>query len=285
MGSLLWAESPGLMQVISSLQSAAGGWDFSLYSPASMERQLQRVLEQHSCRSMADLARRIGAMNPEQRRKLCDSLTVNVTELFRDPDMFSILAADVFPYLAEFPRIKIWLAGCAVGDEAYSLAILLAEHGLLSRSQIVATDLCFGALQSARSGVIDGVLSKECAARYRLSGGRASLMENFSCQYGVTKLNQELLRNIHFIQHGLPSQAPVHGAQLVLCRNVLIYFNSQLKDRCLGSLCSSLSQYGHLVLGPKETLEFSPFNKYFTLIAGPQQIYKADGVLPNLASR
>lgn len=268
-----------MTQLFSLLKDVDGGWDFCSYSTASMGRQLKRAVERYHCGSLSNLIDRVRRMTIAERRQLCDSLTVNVTDLFRDPEVFSGLVEQVFPYLSEFANIKIWLAGCATGEEAFSLAILLDEHGLLGRSQILASDLSMTALRSARSGVVKTPLSKECATRYRLSGGQASLLDYFSLQYGQTKLKQEYLKRIHFVQHGLPGSPPVKEVQLVLCRNVVIYFNALLKGHSFGCLTSSLSQYGYLVLGPKETLEFSPYHRHFKLVSGPERIYKSYGTL------
>lgn len=261
------------------LNEVDGGWDFCSYSTASMGRQLKRAVERYHCSSLSNLIDRVKRMTTAERRQLCDSLTVNVTDLFRDPNVFSGLVEHVFPYLSEFANIKIWLAGCATGEEAFSLSILLAEQGLLGRSQILASDLSLTALHSARSGIIKTPLSKDCANRYRLSGGQASLLDYFSLQYGQTKLKQEYLKRIYFVQHGLPGPPPVKEVQLVLCRNVVIYFNALLKGHSFECLTSSLSQYGYLVLGPKETLEFSPYYRHFNLVSGPERIHKSRGTL------
>lgn len=231
------------------------GWCFEGYSIASLERQIARVAGDICGGDSAALLRWLHFEPQTRCRLLRDALTVNVTDLFRDPEFFLDLKENCFAYLSEFPTIRIWIAGCSTGEEAFSLAIMLAEAGLLKRTQILATDLDLACLRQARSGVLAGPLSRLEAERYRESGGQASLLEHFRQSYGLFKLNRELLDHIYFAQHGLPAPIPGQQVQLLLCRNVMIYFNPQMKARVLQEFYKALSPKGYLCLGNKESIE------------------------------
>ncbi|WP_299976247.1 CheR family methyltransferase [uncultured Pseudoteredinibacter sp.] len=232
------------------------GWSYEGYSMPSLERQINRVARDLCDGDSLALLRWLQFSPRKRARLLRDALTVNVTDLFRDPEFFLDLKQQCFGYLSEFPQIKIWLAGCSTGEEAFSLAIMLHEAGLLKRTEILATDLDFACLRHARSGVLSGPLARQEAERYRNSGGQASLLEYFSLSYGLSKLRQELLDHIHFAQHGLRGTAPGEQFHMVLCRNVMIYFGADLKSRVLQGFYQSLIPRGYLCLGNKESIEF-----------------------------
>lgn len=230
-------------------------WSFEGYSVASLERQISRVARDICDGDSEALLRWLQFDPPSRSRLLRDALTVNVTDLFRDPEFFLDLKKQCFAYLSEFPTIRIWIAGCSTGEEAFSVAIMLAEAGLLKRAQILATDLDLACLRQARSGVLAGPLTRLEAERYRKSGGQASLLEHFRQSYGLSKLNQELLDHICFAQHGLPAPIPGQQVQLLLCRNVMIYFNPEMKNRVLQEFYKALIPKGYLCLGDKESIE------------------------------
>lgn len=270
MGPGYWS-APSL-RVLTLLKQQLG-WDFLGYSVASMERQLERVARDMANGSVSDLATWI-SYKPQLRSRLTrDALTVNVTDLFRDPEFYADLGQHVLPYFSEMATINIWLAGCATGEEAYSMVILLAQAGLLHRCNIVATDLDLNALRQARSGVLKKPLSKEELERYQLAGGVGDLESYFSHSYGLAKLKQSLLDRIHFVQHGLPASFPGPDVHLISCRNVMIYFSEAMKATVMQSFTESLHPNGYFCMGNKESLHCLSGIAAFREVS-PHRIYK-----------
>ena len=189
---------------------------------------------------------------------LLSYLTVQVSDMFRDPSYFKALREQVVPYLRTYPSIKLWVAGCATGEEAYSLAILLDEEGLLERTLIYATDINPECLRVAEEGVYDLERFARFSANYLAAGGRASLSDYYSAGYSSAVLDRRLKKAILFSDHSLATDSVFAEVELISCRNVLIYFERALQDRAIGVLRDSLCRRGFLGLGMKETLRFSP---------------------------
>lgn len=249
------------------------GYNLKSYTRSSMMRRVKSLMNEQRLDSISSLIPLL-ANEHDFRVHALNYLTVNVTSLFRDPDVFARLKQDVFPYLSSFPRLSIWVAGCADGLEAYSLAILLAEENLLERTHIFATDINSKALKQGASGVLAKTLKPDDAVRYNQSLGQASLSDYFVTAYGKQKLKQELLSKISFEHHDLTQQAPFLSAQLILCRNVLIYFNNTLKHHVVQTLWDSLDDNGHLVIGTKEELALLDLDHNYSVIDNPTKIYK-----------
>ncbi len=231
------------------------GYDFRQYARQSLKRRVKSIIEKRSLSNISALIP-VLAHDPECRTDIVNSLTVNYSKLFRDPFVNTAIKQEIFPYLASFPRLNVWIAGCAEGEEAYSLAIMLDEENLLDRSQIYATDISEKALDKAASGILTQKLDAETATRYQQSAGQHSLSDYFVSAYGKQKLKQQYLSKIHFQKHNLVQQPGFISAELILCRNVLIYFDRTLQHQVLSTMLPSLIDKGYLVIGTQENIDF-----------------------------
>jgi chemotaxis protein methyltransferase CheR len=247
--------------------------DFRSYSAVSMIRRVEAALIQMRCATIAALRDRIVG-DPAAFGELLRFLTVQVSDMFRDPVYFRALRDHVVPYLATFASLKIWIAGCATGEEAYSLAIVLAEAELLDRTLIYATDINPASLRAAEAGVYATERFPGFSDNYRLSGGRASLSDYYAAAYGGALLDRRLRKAIVFSDHSLATDSAFAEVQLVSCRNVLIYFERDLQDRAIGVLCEALCRKGFLGLGLKETLRFTRHTAAFTELVPAARIYQ-----------
>jgi len=248
-------------------------YDLSGYAKVSLKRRVKQLVTDYGLTSISELIPLL-AHQPEAARKIVNELTVNVSEMFRDPSSFLVLKESVISYLASFPRRDIWVAGCACGEEAYSLAILLEECNLLENTQIHATDINTNALEQAKSGVLTHNLTKKDAQRYRLSGGNYSLSKYFSSAYSKQKISQHLLDNINFTHHNLIQDGIFCSAHLVLCRNVMIYFDAELQNKVLQLLYDSTIHNGYLAIGTKESLDESGIVDRLTVIDEQSRIFQ-----------
>ena len=232
------------------------GYDFRNYARASMERRIRHGMEKLGCRQVSELTRRI-LYEPPFFQKLIDRFSITVTEMFRDPEVYAFLRTQVVPYLATYPFIKVWHAGCATGEEVYSLAIVLAEEGILERTTIYATDFNETALQTAQDGIYPIDRLKEYGQNYQKSGGRQTLAAYYHAEYDSVIMAKSLKKNITFARHILASDQVFGEMHLIVCRNVMIYFNRTLQERVLAIFDDSLIGNGFLCLGSKESLRFS----------------------------
>lgn len=249
------------------------GYDFSNYSAASFKRRVQRVMHLHRIADFYDL--KFAITNDRNFVALfVQEITVNVTEMFRDPLFFKKLSEKVLPVLASYPSIKIWHAGCSTGDEVYSLAILLHEAGLLERTRIYATDINSAALEKARKGIVDVRLIKEYTQNYIKAGGRADFSQYYTARYDHAIMRKDLRERIVFSQHNLVVDGIFNEFQLICCRNVLIYFNRVLQNRVLQLFYNSLSPLGYLALGIKESLMFTDVKYNFEVIDNTTKIFR-----------
>ena len=248
-------------------------YDFGQYAPASLQRRVRQLAAQLECSSISALTAR-ALHEPELLPRLLEGLTVPVSEMFRDPAVFRALREQVLPVLASYPHINIWQAGCARGEEAYSLAILLEEAGLYERSRIYATDLSAGALRRAEEGIYSMQEAQQWSRNYQASSGIRSLADYYRARYGLLKLDQRLRRNITFAQHNLVSDKVFCEAHLVMCRNVLIYFANPLQDRCLGLFRDSLVRGGFLCLGLRESIDYASNATHFAVLDPRLRLYR-----------
>jgi chemotaxis protein methyltransferase CheR len=249
------------------------GYDFSQYAPASMRRRVRQLAERMECAGISELTGRAlheSALLPQ----LLEGLSVPVSDMFRDPPVFRALREQVLPLLASYPQINIWQAGCAHGEEVYSLAILLEEAGLYDRSRIFATDLSANALRLAEEGIYPDRAARQWSRNYQTAGGTRSLADYYSARYSLLKLDDRLRRNITFAQHNLASDRVFCEAHLVLCRNVLIYFSNPLQDRCLALFRDSLVRGGFLCLGMCESIDFAKSAIDFAAVDARLRIYR-----------
>src|ERR1700722_11254030 len=231
-------------------------YDFRGYAPASLRRRLKAAMIRFRCRSLSQLQDKV-IHDPAIFPALLDFLTVQVSEMFRDPGYFRALRDRVVPLLRTYPSIKVWVAGCSAGEEAYSLAILLREEGLLENTLIYATDINPRALQRATAGVFEIERIAGFTANHHKSGARTSLSDYYTAAYGRAVFDKSLKDHIVFSDHSLATDSVFAEVQLVSCRNVLIYFNRALQDRALGLFRDALCRQGFLGIGAKESIRFS----------------------------
>jgi chemotaxis protein methyltransferase CheR len=252
------------------------GHDFSEYAPASLKRRVQQLVRTHGVASISELNSRL--LHEEGFvTRVIEGLSVPVSEMFRDPPVFRALRDKVFPVLASYPEINIWQAGCAHGQEVYSLAILLEEAGLYERSRIYATDFNDAALAIAAEGIYATRDARDWSRNYMEAGGSHSLSDYYSARYDFIKLDKKLRRNVTFFNHNLVTDEVFCEAHLILCRNVLIYFSNSLQDRTLGLFRDSLVRGGFLCLGTRENIDFSPAATGFADVEHALRIYQVGG--------
>ncbi len=248
------------------------GYDFRRYAEASLDRRLASLMTQFKEESLIALLQKV-LESSDAFREILPHLTINTTEFFRDPLFFRTLRENVFPVLKTYPRITIWAAGCSTGEEALSLAIALNEENLLGRTTIHATDINPRVLKKAKEGIYDLSLISSFNKNYVAAGGKNSPSEYYTAEYGLARFNQKFLENTVFSEHNLVTDAPFIEAHLILCRNVLIYFNRELQGRAFNLFARSLVFRGYLGIGSKETLQFSDAASYFDTIDSIQNIY------------
>ncbi|MCA1324685.1 CheR family methyltransferase [Herbaspirillum sp. alder98] len=252
--------------------------DFRGYAGSSLKRRLTTALGRFECATLSQLQDRV-LHDPAVFPALMDYLTVQVSEMFRDPTYFLSLREKVVPLLRTYPSLKIWVAGCSTGEEVYSLAILLREEGLLERTLIYATDINQAALKKAEAGVYDLERIPGFTSNHQKSGGTTSLSDYYTAAYGAVVFDKSLRRNVVFSDHSLATDSVFAEMQLVSCRNVLIYFNRQLQERALGLFRESLCRKGFLGLGSKESLRFSAHNSAFDEVVREDRIFQKKGEL------
>jgi chemotaxis protein methyltransferase CheR len=249
------------------------GYDLRGYAPASLRRRVGAALGRSGLSTVAELERRT-VCDPDFFARVLDSLTVRVSDMFRDPSFFRAFRRRVVPILRSFQRINIWHAGCAGGQEVYSLAILLSEEGLYDRCQIYATDLNPRAVEEAKRGVYVARGRIALSASHRDAGGQSDLARYATDAYGGVSIHASLRRNILFFQHDLVGDHVFGEMDVILCRNVMIYFGRELQERVLGKLGDSLRPGGFLCLGRSEGLSRAGRAR-FCEFAPEARIYKA----------
>lgn len=243
------------------------GYDFTGYSRASLKRRISRLYGLDQALGFAEFRYKI--LNDQVYfKRFVEQITVNVTEMFRDPSFFKTLREDVLPKLGTYPLIRIWLAGCATGEEAYSISIILKELNLLHKSLIYATDLNPLVLEKAEQRVFAMAQMKQYSENYILSGGTMDFSSYYTASYSLAKFDEELKQKIIFSTHNLVSDRSFNEFQLILCRNVLIYFERDLQHNVLDLFDNSLEDLGYLALGTKETIEFSRIAKRYKRLPG-----------------
>jgi len=249
------------------------GYDFSGYAPASLKRRVQHVADSGGYENIGMLTSRMlrdDTLVPD----IVAGLSVPVSDMVRNPSVFALLRSEVLPVLASYPRINIWQAGCAHGEEVYSLAILLEEAGLYHRAQIYATDFSDAALARAQEGIFMAKDARTYSENYIAAGGQRSLSDYYHARYERIKIDESLKRNISFANHNLAADGVFCEAHLILCRNVLIYFSNTLQNQVLGLFRDSLVRGGFLCLGNRESLDFAPAASAFTAVNAQARIFR-----------
>jgi len=248
-------------------------FDFRSYARSSLKRRLTAALGRLGCTTLSQLQDRI-LHEPTSFTALLDYLTVQVSDMFRDPSYFRSIREKIVPILRTYPSLKIWIAGCSTGEEVYSLAILLREESLLERSLIYATDINAQALEQAQAGIYEAERVPGFTENHRKSGAHTSLSDYYTAAYGKAVFDKSLRRHIVFSDHSLATDSVFAEVQLVSCRNVLIYFNRDLQDRALGLFSDALCHKGFLGLGSKESLRFSRHSRSFADFAHLDRLYQ-----------
>ncbi|PKQ66106.1 chemotaxis protein CheR [Labilibaculum manganireducens] len=249
------------------------GYDFRDYSKAHIKRRLMHRMAIGKFNSISLMQDKV-LRDKSFFISLLEDLSINVTEMFRDPEFYSSFREQVVPNLRTYPFIKIWHAGCATGEEVYSLAILLKEENLLDRCQIYATDFNRRVLDIAKLGIYPTQDLEKFNRNYIESGGKGRLSDYYTLKYGSLKLDQSLSKKIVFADHNLVTDTVFAEVNLILCRNVLIYFNKDLQNKVINLFYQSLSSSGFLCLGTKESLRFTQLESNFANIDSSQKIYK-----------
>jgi len=249
------------------------GFDFRSYAYASIRRRLWKRIEAEGLNTISALQDRVLHDSDLMERLLLD-LSINVTAMFRDPGFYRVFREQVVPTLRTYPFIRIWHAGCATGEEVYSMAILLEEEGLYERSRIYATDINEVVLQKAKSGIFPLERMQEYTENYISAGGKRSFSDYYTAKYDGALFAPSLTKNVVFSQHNLVTDRSFSEFNVILCRNVLIYFDKTLQARVLALFYDSLAMFGVLVLGSKESLRFSPYEECYQQIDGPEKIYR-----------
>ncbi len=253
-------------------------FDFRGYAGASLKRRLKTAMLRFSCETLSQLQDKV-LHDPAVFPALLDYLTVQVSEMFRDPDYFRALREEVVPLLRTYPSLKIWVAGCSTGEEVYSLAILLREEGLLQRTLIYATDINPHALKRAEAGVYELDRIASFTLNHQRSGAKTSLSDYYTAAYGRAVFDKTLRQHVVFSDHSLATDSVFAEVQLVSCRNVLIYFDRDLQNRALALFRDALCRKGFLGLGSKESLRFSESADAFADFVREERIFQKKGAL------
>ncbi|GAA4318982.1 protein-glutamate O-methyltransferase CheR [Mucilaginibacter gynuensis] len=251
------------------------GFDFSNYTKASLKRRLSRIMQLKKL-EFYDL-KHLLVNDHTFFQHFLEEVTVNVTEMFRDPNFYKSLNTQVIPYLSTYQHIKMWSAGCSSGEEVYSLAILMREAGLQKRSFIYGTDINTEVLQEARKGIYSFRKIKSYAENYQYTGLKGSITDHFTIMYDAATIHSELKQNTLFSVHNLVSDGVFNEFQFISCRNVFIYFETALQEKILELFYNSLSPHGFLCLGSKETIRSDAFRKKFKMINSKENIYQKIG--------
>jgi chemotaxis protein methyltransferase CheR len=248
-------------------------YDFRHYAMASIKRRLRQARQQLGLATFSALQDRL-LHDPDMLPRLLAYLTIQVSEMFRDPSYFKAIREQVVPHLRTYPSLKVWIAGCSEGEELYSLVILFREEGLEDRTIFYATDINHQALEAAEAGVYPLERVQLFTENHRKSGGKSSLSDYYQAAYGRARFDASLRRNVVFSDHSLVSDAVFGEMNLISCRNVMIYFDRSLQDRAIGLFEESLSRKGFLGIGSKETLRFSGHSAAFADFVREEKIYQ-----------
>jgi chemotaxis protein methyltransferase CheR len=249
------------------------GFDFREYAPASLRRRVWRRVHAEGLSTISALQDKLLHDSACMERLLLD-LSINVTAMYRDPTFYVTFREKVVPLLRTYPFTRIWVAGCSTGEEVYSLAILLAEEGVYERTRIYATDINESVLDRARAGVFPLDKMREYTENYIKAGGKRAFSEYYLAKYDGAQFQRSLVENVVFAQHNLVSDRSFNEFNVVVCRNVMIYFDRALQDRVHRLFYESLTMFGVLALGAKESIKFSPFEDRFEDLDANERLYK-----------
>jgi len=249
------------------------GYDFRDYARTSIRRRVMKLMKDERLETISALQDRV-LHDAAAWDRFLQGISVSVSAMFRDPHFFLAFRRRAIPVLRTYPFIRIWQAGCSLGEEAYSLAILLEEEGLYDRSLIYATDINESTLRKAREAIYPADLMQKYTQNYILAGGQRAFSEYYTARYEFAIIRPALQRNIVFSQHNLVSDGPFNEFNAILCRNVMIYFNRALQERTHALFHTSLSMFGVLGLGSRETLRFMPQEPCYVQLEPEEKLYR-----------
>ncbi len=252
------------------------GFDFRNYSPPSLKRRIGNAIRLERVNNISALQEKV-LHNPECMERFLYNISINVTSMFRDPSFFLFLRKKVLPILRTYPFLRIWHVGCSTGEEVYSMAILLQEEGLYHRSILYATDMNEIVLQKAKSGIYPLGLMQEYTQNYLQSGGEKYFSQYYTAAYDNAIFSSSLKENIVFSLHNLATDNCFNEFNVILCRNVLIYFNKTLQSRVHNLFYESLIRFGILGLGRQESLRFTPHEEKYEELAKSEKLYRKKG--------
>jgi chemotaxis protein methyltransferase CheR len=251
----------------------AYGFDFREYAPASLRRRVWRRIYAEGLTTVSALQDKL-LHDPASMERLLLDLSINVTAMFRDPSFYVAFRDKVVPALRTYPFTRIWVAGCSTGEEVYSVAILLQEEGLYDRTRIYATDINESVLDRARTGVFPLDKMRDYTQNYIRAGGKQAFSEYYLAKYDGAQFQRSLIENVVFAQHNLVSDRSFNEFNVIICRNVMIYFDRRLQDRVHGLLYESLGTFGLLGLGAKESIRFSPYESCYEELDASERLYR-----------
>lgn len=249
------------------------GYNFAHYARPSLKRRVNRLFMLDRFMHFEDFRNKV-LYDADYFRHFVEEITVNVTEMFRDPHFYKCLRTDVLPKLAAAPLVRIWHAGCSTGEEVYSMAIMLQEAGLLQKSLLYATDINPVVLEKLRKGIFPLRYMKQFSENYILSGGTEDFSKYYTARYDWAKFDEQLSKRMVISPHNLATDRSFNEFQLILCRNVLIYFNKDLQHKALQLFDDSLEMNGFLALGSKENLKYSPITHKYRQLPQRQRIWQ-----------
>jgi chemotaxis protein methyltransferase CheR len=249
------------------------GFDFRNYAPASIKRRIHESMRNEGVLSVSGFQEKV-LHDPACLERLLYRLSVNVTSMFRDPTFFQTFRTKVVPLLRTYPFVRIWHAGCSTGEEVYSMAILLQEEDLYQRCRIYATDMSKEVLRKAREGIFPLASMQEYTANYMKAGGKRFFSDYYTAHYDSVIFSSSLKTNLIFSEHNLVTDGSFNEFHVVLCRNVMIYFNKTLQERVHNLIYESLSVLGVFGLGNKESLRFTPRETFYEELDQRDRLYR-----------
>ena len=249
------------------------GYDFSEYSRASVKRRIFRFMDIYKIKNIFELNYHI-INDAGFFKSFLEEFTVNVTEMFRDPDFYKSLREKIIPQLATYPYVKIWHAGCSTGEEVYSMAIVLEEEGIYNKTKLYGTDINQQVLSRGQKGIYSVDNMRAYTSNYINAGGKRAFSDYYLAKYDGVLFDKSLKRNMVFSAHNIVSDSSFNEFNMIVCRNVLIYFNKSLQNKAIELFYNSLMMFGYLVLGSKESLLFTDYKDKFEVIDREQRIFR-----------
>jgi chemotaxis protein methyltransferase CheR len=249
------------------------GYDFREYARGSLRRRIRRRVDAERVMSVSALQEKV-LRDPSVMERLVTELSINVTSMYRDPSFYLALRRKVVPMLKTYPFLRVWNAGCSTGEETYSLAMLLKEEGLYDRTRIYATDINEEVLGRAEEGVFPLDKMRDYTENYIKAGGRQAFSEYYTADPNGAKFRPDLKENVVFAQHNLVSDGSFNEFNLIMCRNVMIYFDKKLQNQVHDLFHKSLVNFGVLTLGRKESIKFTTHEEFYSEIDETERIYR-----------